>query len=68
MIFRKTVDSILSSVNKNIRDLRAFAASQRSTSEREYAESVRFLESSLSRTREAGRAESVAEKLEQLIA
>lgn len=67
-IFKKTIDSILSGINKNIEELNAFAANERATAADEYAKAHALADAASDRNAAAARAASVAGKLEQLIA
>ena len=67
MLFKKTVDSILTNINKNISDLRAFAESEIEIAQAEREKADGLISAANGRFREASRATAVAGKLEDLI-
>ena len=66
-MFKKTVDGILSSINKNIADLSRFSDAQRALADHESEKAVQLQQSASDRKVEALRAESVAKKLTDLV-
>jgi hypothetical protein len=67
VFIKKSVDSILASITKNITDLRSFSETERKTAESETAEAERLQVAASARTAEANRAEVVAGRLSALI-
>lgn len=69
MLFaKKTVDSILSSLNQNITDLRALSENERSTAAEETERAKELAYSADERRLQADRADGLADKLAALVA
>ena len=66
-MFKKSVDSIVSSLNKNVADLRSFADSQRSEAQKEQQKANELQDSIVMRLKEVDRAEAVAGKISALL-
>lgn len=67
MLFKKTVNSILSNINKSIADLKAFAESEIEIAKAERDKAQTLDDSADARIKEVTRATRVAAKLEDLI-
>ena len=66
-MFKKSVDSIVSSLNKNVADLLSFADSQRSEAQKEQQKADELQDSVVMRLKEVDRAEAVAGKISALL-